>query len=73
MLSDFLEQAIENVIAIRLDLKAAGFMVNEQKSIWLPTQRLKWLGFLLNAKDNVFEVPGDKLCRILASIAAAHK
>ena len=30
--------------AIRADLFKAGFVTNEDKSVWIPCQRLDWLG-----------------------------
>jgi hypothetical protein len=49
---------------IRRDLKNAGFVVNEAKSIWVPSKQVKWLGFLLDSQRNVFEVPAVKLDRL---------
>ena len=31
--------------AVRADLSKAGFVKNEDKSVWIPCQRLDWLGF----------------------------
>ena len=35
--------------AVRADLCNAGFVVNEDKSVWEPTQVLDWLGITWNA------------------------
>ena len=32
--------------SIRKDLVSAGFIVNDEKSVWDPIQRLEWLGFI---------------------------
>jgi hypothetical protein len=52
VLSETVEASIETVIQVRKDLKDAGFQVNEGKSNWLPQTKVKWLGFLLDSKEN---------------------
>jgi hypothetical protein len=56
------------VFHIRRDLEYAGFVVNNEKSIWEPKQRIKWLGFILDSDQNIFEVPPDKLSRLKKGI-----
>jgi hypothetical protein len=53
---------------IKADLKAAGFIVNPEKSVWEPTQKLTWLGFELDSQLNIFEIPEAKLFRLKTSI-----
>jgi hypothetical protein len=54
---------------IRQDLQNAGFIINEKKSRWEPCQHITWLGFILNAQDNLFEVPAEKMERIRIGIS----
>ena len=49
---------------IRNDLLNAGFIINEQKSHWAPCQKVTWLGFTLDTKNNIFSVPQEKLARL---------
>jgi hypothetical protein len=53
---------------IQQDLKHAGFIVNEQKTCWIPKQRVEWLGFRLMSDINVFEVPYLKLFRLQCTL-----
>ena len=53
---------------IHNDLLAAGFVINTEKSVWKPVQRLKWLGFIMDTKQNMFIVPEDKLDRLRSQI-----
>ena len=53
---------------IRKDLHNAGFIVNEEKSNWIPAKKVKWLGFILDSSNNIFEVPRDKMARIKENI-----
>ena len=68
LISDTEKQAVKNVINIRKDLKDAGLIVNEDKSNWLPSQELIWLGFIINSKNNSISVPCSKISNIKAEI-----
>ena len=48
---------------IRQDLLSAGFFVNEEKSVWEPTQKLVWLGFLWDLESGSLIIPKDKIDR----------
>jgi hypothetical protein len=53
---------------VKKDLLAAGFVINEEKSVWIPQQQVKWLGFILDSVANIFEVPSEKLSRLKRAI-----
>ena len=42
------------------DLFKAGFIANDDKSIWEPKQLIKWLGFEWNLKNCTLEIPQKK-------------
>ena len=65
IISDSQEAAFENIITVRKDLKDAGFIVNEQKSQWLPSKSLIWLGFVLDSERNVISIPQHKVIAII--------
>ena len=46
---------------IQSDLYKAGFLVNQEKSIWIPVQRLEWLGFEWNLSVGYIGIPKHKL------------
>ena len=48
---------------VKHDLEQAGFILNPEKSNWVPSQQLQWLGFKLDSVKNIFEIPDDKLFR----------
>ena len=49
-------------LALMLDtLQKAGMVVNQKKSILVPTQRVEHLGFNLNLEEGVLEVPKHKV------------
>jgi hypothetical protein len=56
---------------IKADLLEAGFIVNNAKSVWVPTKKLSWLGFSLDSSENIFEIPDEKLFRLRTSIYKA--
>ena len=71
ILSDNEDEAFDSVIEIRADLAQAAVIVNEKKSNWLPTHKLQWLGFVLDAENNSFAVPAEKIRRIRHAIDMA--
>jgi hypothetical protein len=44
----------------RKDLVSAGFIVNDEKSVWEPIQRLEWLGFIWDLRQGSIEIPETK-------------
>ena len=61
-------QLLADCKQIQSDLFSAGFIVNAEKSNWIPSKTVKWLGFILNSQTNIFEVPVDKMVRIKETI-----
>lgn len=51
-------------MAVKSDLSQAGFVANSVKSIWVPVQSLKWLGY----EWDLLSIPVEKIDRLLASI-----
>lgn len=45
-------------------LARLGFLVEDSKSVWEPTQRLEMLGLILDTGNKVIEIPEDKLSKI---------
>ena len=48
----------------RSDLSSSGLVQNESKSRWEPVQVGKWLGFLINTVQHIFQVPEAKLAKL---------
>jgi hypothetical protein len=71
IIADTFQEAETFALKIKTDLEAAGFIINPEKSRWVPTQHLQWLGFLLDSKNNKFEIPADKLYRLKTAIFRA--
>lgn len=45
---------------IQTDLKRAGILENEEKSVWTPTQRITWLGLEIDLINSRIEIPLHK-------------
>lgn len=41
---------------LRADLFKAGFVTNEDKSVWIPCQRLDWLGITWDSARGTIEI-----------------
>ena len=58
---------------VRATLEQAGFQVNREKSIWQPTQLLKWLGFVIDLAAGQIEVPQEKIVKLTETLSLAVK
>ena len=53
-------------MAVKSDLSQVGFVANSVKSIWVPVQSLRWLGYQWDLKHNFLSIPVEKIDRLLA-------
>ena len=54
--------------AVRKDLASAGFITNDEKSVWEPTQNLNWLGIAWNWALGTLEIIDRRITKILNTI-----
>jgi len=55
------QEAIAASAQVQLDLENAGFVVNVEKSSWVPSQVIEWLGFQIDLAKGTFSVPLEKI------------
>lgn len=53
---------------IQTDLARAGFLVNQEKSVWEPSPKLDWLGFEWDLSQGVISIPFNKLANLRTKI-----
>ena len=53
---------------VRESLHNAGFLVNEEKSQFIPSKKMTWLGFVWNLEKGTLDIPDDKVKVILSMI-----
>lgn len=59
--------------SVRKDVRSSGFVANEEKSVWMPSQHVELLGFIVDLKAGTFHVPPrrvDALKQLLDIIIA---
>jgi hypothetical protein len=56
---------------VRQDLESAGFFINKEKSVWEPSRRLTWLGFVWDLNTFSLEIPLEKITRFKNHIILA--
>ena len=54
--------------AVRTDLFKAGFVTNEDKSVWIPSQRLDWLGITWDSASGTIEIVDRRVAKITSTI-----
>ena len=60
-------------LSVRKDVRSSGFVANEEKSMWMPSQYVELLGFIVDLKAGTFQVPPrrvDALKQLLDIIIA---
>ena len=58
-------RCLENVTATASILSKAGFIINHEKSVFMPTKEIKFLGFLLNSDSMTIRLPSKKITQIV--------
>ena len=56
---------------VRITLDKAGFIAHPTKSFWQPTQRLQWLGFVIDVEFEQIEVPPEMLALLRSTLSQA--
>ena len=54
--------------AVRSDLANAGVVANEEKSIWVPTQVLEWLGIVWDLSRGRIFIPHRRIVKLLRAL-----
>ena len=55
-------------LLVHSDLLKAGFIVNEEKSVWDPLQLMTWLGYSINTKDNIIQATDKRIKKLKAAL-----
>ena len=50
--------------SVRRDLRSAGFVINEEKLVWEPTQVLDWLGISWNSLSGTLKIVDRRIIKI---------
>ena len=58
------DQALHHAASTLNLLEGLGFIVNYQKSQLLPSQKIEFLGFLIDSNTMTLQLPGEKLRKI---------
>ena len=58
---------------VQSTLCQAGFITYPTKSIWKPTQRLQWLGFVVDLEKGHIKVPVDRVTAVQAKLQEMHQ
>ena len=61
------EEALFNSNTVKTLLKECGFVINEEKSVWLPSKVLTWLGVVLDMNKNHYHVFDRRIKPLLES------
>jgi len=62
-------EAIAASALVKLDLKNAGFIVNVEKSSWVPSQVIEWLGFQIEFAHFLCPWKRSKLYELCSTIS----
>ena len=58
---------------VKQDLAKAGFIAHKEKSQWIPSQKMRWLGFDLDLEERVVSVPPYKILRLQDALSALRE
>ncbi len=58
---------------VQNSLRRAGFMPNEEKSVWQPTNRCEWLGITLDTTEGSLCIPEGRIISLFSSLEEVKK
>lgn len=64
LLGQSYQECLTNVETTRELLISLGFIVNEEKSVLVPSQSYKFLGMIINSSNMTLSLPNEKRIRI---------
>ena len=67
--SDSYLRTLKSSKFVQISLQNAGFIVNKEKSVWNPSQRLTWLGIEIDLKGCFYCIPQERLLNIQNNIS----
>lgn len=56
---------------VKSSLIRAGFIPNEEKSVWIPCQICEWLGIILNTREGALRLPEKRIVSLISSVNEA--
>ena len=62
------ERCLNTAHSVRRDLCNADFVINEEKSVWEPTQVLDWLGITWNSLLGTLKIVDRRILKIINAI-----
>ena len=66
---DTFDKCTKQAKQVKCDIQAAGFIINNDKSVWVPCQGLGWLGSFWNLIRGVIEIPEARLIEVESAIS----
>lgn len=58
------DRCLENTVVLRNLLSSLGFRINEEKSVFIPTQRIIFLGYIIDSVEFKVFLPEEKIDKI---------
>ncbi len=66
-------QALQDTQVVGSLFQLAGFLLHDEKSVHVPTQQIKYLGFVIDSVDMTISLPEDKVVRLRRAVRKALK
>lgn len=73
LISNTKSECLENLRVTTNLLLSLGFIINQEKSSLVPSQKCKFLGFILDSSKLIIQLPDDKVVKALAHIDLIRK
>ena len=52
--------ALQQSNFVQETLNKTGFVINNEKSVWVPCKKIKWIGFEINSEIGILYIPEDR-------------
>jgi len=65
---DSFEETTENSKITKTLLINCGFVINDEKSFWVPTKHLTWLGISVDLRNNTYSISSERISSLVSCI-----
>ena len=72
-ISNSFADCLSNANFVKDSLLKAGFIPNQEKSVWQPTNTCDWLGIVLDTKEGSLCIPEGRILSLLSSLKEVQK
>ena len=62
------ETSARHAQIVRADVSRSGLIANDEKSVWVPTQNITWLGLTWDGRDGTLAIASHRIEKLISTL-----